>query len=187
MHGASLPPTRGWIILPRRSSPCGPAPPVALSSRPTLAAMPPRLLWIPGLDPHREVGTLLMRLFLGFVLVYGTQDNVFHADRMLEFRDFLAQNGFPAPLAAARLSAYAQFVAGVLILLGLLTRLAALAMVVNFLVALAMVHVGLPFSANIAPLAMLFGALFLLFHGAGPLGLDAPLRRRSGHPDPALP
>ena len=129
--------------------------------------------------PYRELGPLLLRLFLGFVLIYGTYDNVFDQARMLEFRDFLAENGFPYPLAAAHLSAYAQFIGGGLILIGLMTRWAALVMVINFLVALGMVHWGLPFSANIAPLAMLFGALFFLFYGAGPYGIDAVLERRT--------
>ena len=141
-----------------------------------------RLIWLPALDRHREAGPLLFRLFLGATLVYGTQDNVFHAERMLEFRDFLAANGFPAPLASAYLSAYAQFVCGALIAVGLLTRAAAAVMVVNFLVALAMVHVSLPFSANISPLAMLFGSVLFLFLGGGPISLDARLRagRRFG-------
>jgi putative oxidoreductase len=107
-----------------------------------------------------------MRLFVGFVLIYGTYDNIISWERMLEFRGFLEANGFPAPLVAAHLSVYAQSVAGVLILVGRWTRIAAAFMVVNFVVALLMVHVGLPFSQNIAPLAVLFGCLFLLFYGA---------------------
>jgi putative oxidoreductase len=122
---------------------------------------------------HPEVGVLLLRLFIGFVLIYGTQDNLLSQNQMLEFRDFLAQNGFPYPLFCAYLSVYAQFIAGVMFLFGAATRYAALVMVINFLVALAMVHVGLPFSANIAPLSMLFGSLFFLFHGAGPYSVDA--------------
>lgn len=117
-------------------------------------------------ERHREIGPLLMRLFVGFVLIYGTYDNIVSWERMLEFRDFLEANGFAAPLIAAHVSVYAQFMAGVLILLGLWTRIAAAVMVVNFIVALLMVHVGLPFSQNIAPLAMLAGCLFLLFYGA---------------------
>lgn len=146
-----------------------------------------RLLWFPALDGYREVGPLLFRAFLGIILMYGTVDNVVSAERMLEFRDFLAQNGFPAPLASAYLSAYAQFVAGGLLLLGLLTRWAALVMVFNFGVALAMVHVGLPFSANISPLAMLFGAVLFLLYGGGPISVDARLRRTrdAAPPSPA--
>ena len=121
-------------------------------------------------------GLTLFRVFLGVVLMYGTLDNVLHHERMLEFRDFLAANGFAYPLFCAYLSAWTQFVCGTAIVFGVFTRPAAALMVVNFLVALAMVHVGLPFSANIAPLAMLFGALLLLLDGPGPLALRIPVR-----------
>jgi putative oxidoreductase len=130
------------------------------------------LVTLRPLDRHAEIGTLLLRLFFAFVLIYGTQDNVFHRERMLEFRDFVAKNGFPYPLFSAYLSAYGQFICGVLFGIGLLTRLAAIAMIINFVAALLMVHVGLPFAANISPLAMLFCAVFFLFHGPGPLALD---------------
>lgn len=137
---------------------------------------------------HPDAGVLLLRLFLGFVLIYGTQDNVLHQERMLEFRDFLAANGFPWPLLSAYVSAYAQFVCGILILLGAATGVAALVMVVNFVVALAMVHVGLPFNVNIAPLAMLAGSLYLLLSGPGRYSVDAALAARAARaplPDPA--
>lgn len=125
------------------------------------------------LDRWSELGTLLLRLFLGLTLVYGTADNVFSHERMIEFRDFLARNGFPWPLASAYLSAYAQFGCGLLIAAGWFTRPAALVMVVNFVVALLMVHTTLPFSANISPLAMLFCSIFFLLHGPGRLSLNA--------------
>lgn len=134
-----------------------------------------------SLGPARrrpEWGALVLRLFVGLVLIWGTWDNVTSAARMAEFRDFLAANGFPAPLASAYLSAYTQFACGVLILVGALVRQAALVMVVNFVVAVGMVHVGLPFEANIAPLAMLAGAAALVFLGAGPVSVDAAVERR---------
>lgn len=138
--------------------------------------MPSPTAW---LERHGALGVPLFRLFLGATLVYGTQDNVFSSARMLEFRDFVEQNGFPAPLASAYLSAYAQFICGLLILAGLATRWASAVMVINFLAALVMVHWGLPFSANISPLAMLFGSLLLLFHGPGAYSVDGALQRRS--------
>lgn len=131
------------------------------------------------LERHSALGVPLFRLFLGATLVYGTQDNVFSGERMREFADFLAQSGFPAPVFNAWLSAYAQFICGLLILVGFATRPAAAVMVINFVVALAMVHRATPFNANIAPLAMLFGALLLLFHGAGAYSVDALLQRRA--------
>ena len=139
------------------------------------------------LERRRELAPLLLRLFLAFVLMYGTADNVFSRARMMEFRDFLATNGFPWPHASAYLSAYAQFGTGILLLLGIWTRPAAAVVVVNFVVALAMVHVGAPFNANIAPLAMLVGGLFFVLYGAPRYSLDARLARRRGAASVALP
>ena len=128
------------------------------------------------LDSRREVAPLVLRLFVAFVLIYGTFDNVVSQERMQEFRDFLAQNGFPFPLASAYLSAWAQFLTGLLLLVGFLTRPAATIVVVNFLVALVMVHAGLPFSSNIAPMAMLIGGLFFVIYGAPRFSVDGKNR-----------
>ncbi len=130
---------------------------------------------IPGFgffERHKEKGAFFVRLVVGFVLVYGTQDNVFSHERMLEFRDFLAARGVPFPLFAAHLSAYAQFVCGILYVVGLLVRPAALVMVVNFVAALLIAHLDAPLDSARLALAMLFCSLFLLFHGAGKPSLD---------------
>ena len=132
------------------------------------------------LDRHREFAPLLLRLFVAAVLIYGTQDNVFHREAMLEFRDFLARNAFPFPLASAYLSAYAQFITGLFLLAGLFTRAAAGIVAINFIVALVMVHLRLPFNANIAPMAMLAGGLFFVIYGAPRYSLDAKRTRKEG-------
>lgn len=129
------------------------------------------------LERYRDLAPLLLRLFVAFVLIWGTQDNVLSHERMLEFRGFLESKGFPVPMASAYLSVYAQFACGILLALGLWTRIAAAVMVVNFVVALVMVHIGLPFDANIAPLAMLVGAVFFVLYGAPRYSLDARLPR----------
>jgi hypothetical protein len=76
--------------------------------------MLPRWITFPCFEPHREIGPLFIRLVIGWHLVYGTQDNVFSPARMAEFSDFLAQHGFAYPAFMAPLSAYAQFVCGLL-------------------------------------------------------------------------
>jgi putative oxidoreductase len=124
---------------------------------------------------RREYGPVFVRLVVGFVLVYGTQDNVFSHERMLEFRDFLAARSVPSPLLAAHLSAYAQFVCGILIAVGLLVRAAAALMVFNFVAALLIAHLDAPLDAARLALCMLFSSLFLLFHGAGKLSVDERL------------
>jgi putative oxidoreductase len=130
------------------------------------------------LDRHREDATLFIRLIVGFHLVYGTQDNVFSWERMLEFERFLAERSVPYPLAAAIVSVYAQFFSGLLFIVGAATRWAGAVMIINFIAALVIAHRGLPYPANFPPLMMLAAACFFLFHGAGGLSLDAALARR---------
>lgn len=128
-------------------------------------------------EEKREWGAVFVRVLIGFHLVWGTQDNVFSHARMLEFRDFLAQTGFPFPLFNAHLSAYAQFLCGILFLVGFAVRPAAVVMIVNFIIALLMVHTGDTWNGAFPALMMLFGSIFLLFNGAGPLSVDRWLER----------
>ena len=129
------------------------------------------------LDRFRDDAPLLLRLFLGTFLIYMSHDNVFSSARMDEFEAFLGHNGFPLPALAARVSVYAQFAGGILILLGLFTRWAAAVMVVNFVVAVAGVHLGTPFRTFLEPLAMLSCSAFLAIAGAGRISLDRVIRR----------
>lgn len=132
----------------------------------------PRLPGFGFFEERREYGPLFVRLVVGFILIHGTQDNVFSHERMVEFRDFLAARSVPAPMFAAYLSAYAQFVCGILFVIGLLVRPAAAVMVVNFVAALLIAHLGAPLDAARLALCMLFCSLFLLFHGPGKLSID---------------
>ena len=124
------------------------------------------------LEPYHEYGPLFIRLIVGYRLVWGAADNVFSYARMLEFSEFLAGHGVPWPLVAAFVSAYAQFIAGLLFVVGAYTRLAAAVMLINFTVALLLVHIGQPFLDNYDALVMLFGAAFLFVHGPGSASVD---------------
>lgn len=124
------------------------------------------------LDRTKPFSPLVIRAFLGTFLIYMAQDNVFSADRMQEFVEFMTAQGFPAADALAPISVYAQFTCGLLIAFGLLTRWAAAVMVVNFAVAIAGVHIGTSFRTFLEPLAMLSASVFLLLHGPGRLALD---------------
>ena len=136
---------------------------------------------LPGLgffDRHREYGPVFIRLIVGSFLVWGTQDNVLSYARMTEFAEFLRARGVPLPLAGAFLSAYAQFVCGILYLAGAFTRHAAVVMIFNFVAAVLIAHLGDTFAATFPALVMLFASLFFLFHGPGRLAVDEALRRR---------
>jgi putative oxidoreductase len=70
-------------------------------------------------------------------------------------------------------SVAAQFVSGLLFLVGAFVRWAALLMVVNFVVAIATVHLSLPLREALDPAAMLASAMSLLWSGAGRPSIDA--------------
>jgi putative oxidoreductase len=137
------------------------------------------LLHLSSLDRFGGFAPLAVRAFLGTFLIFMSQDNVLSAARMDEFERFLAVHAFPAPELAAPLSVYAQFVCGILVLVGAFTRWAALAMIVNFVVALVGVHRNLPFRTFLEPCAMLASSIALFIGGAGRLSVDAWLRRRN--------
>jgi putative oxidoreductase len=130
------------------------------------------------LEKHKEYGVIFIRLIIGFHLIYGTQDNVFSYARMEEFASFLSARGVPFPLFSAFLSAYAQFICGALFLIGAATRYAAVAMIINFIAALIIAHIGDTYPNMFPALMMLSAAFFFLLHGAGKLSVDDVLLSR---------
>jgi putative oxidoreductase len=90
--------------------------------------------------------------------------------------------GFPAPLAFARMAAFAEVVGGVLLAIGLLTRPAALLLVIHFVVVVLVAHAGDALGDR--ELGILFGTVALLFMLAGPgrFSLDAVIGRTIGRP-----
>ncbi len=131
------------------------------------------------LSGQSAIGILLLRMFISLRLIYGVIDNVISWERLLAFANFLQAQGLPFPKLAALTSVYLQLVAGIMILLGYKIRLASLVMVLNFLVAL-WVHLKMVDTVEeMTPaLAMLFGALCLLFTGAERISLDSWLDKR---------
>ena len=127
-------------------------------------------------DQRKDYGAVFLRILVGWRLIDGTQDNVFDWSRMLEFRDFLGQHNVAYPLVAAIVSVYAQFICGGLYILGLFIRPAAIIMIINFLVALFVVHLGTTFQQSFEALVMLLSSTFFLFHGPGKFSLERGLR-----------
>jgi putative oxidoreductase len=126
-------------------------------------------LW---LNRNKDVGVLLLRLFIGVWLIYGVQDNLLQWERMMEFEKFLSTFNFPLPKVCAVVSVYTQVIAAVMILLGWKIRLAAMLMIFNFLVALIVVHRTHSFDAMIPALSMLFCCILFFFQGAGRFSVE---------------
>lgn len=92
--------------------------------------------------------------------------------------------GLPAPHLLAPFVGFVEIGCGLLILLGLFTRLAAVPLIVDMLVAIATTKVPIFLKSGFWSMAheartdyaMLLGLIFFLMVGAGPLSLDAHLR-----------
>ncbi len=95
--------------------------------------------------------------------------------------------GIPIPSVSAPFVAVVEIVGGALVLLGLVTRFAALLLVVDMLVAIATTKIPILVSQGFWAMAhearvdftMLLGSVFLLLVGAGPWAADAMLGRRA--------
>lgn len=134
------------------------------------------LLYLSGAQRFGDFTLLLLRVFVGFFLIWGVWDNVTDAARMREFTEFLRAHGFASPQLMAPLSVYAQLLIGLAFVLGLLTRWAGLLCAINFIVAIVMVdHLG--GMRGIFPSGCLVAiGLYLATHGAGRLSLDSALK-----------
>lgn len=124
-------------------------------------------------DKYKDYSEVFIRMIIGFHLICGTQDNVFSWDRMLEFSEFLANFGFPIPLVSALVSVYAQFICGILFIIGFQVRIAALIMIGNFIIALLMVHTADTYPGAFPAIMMFMGSLYLLFNGSKVLNVNS--------------
>lgn len=123
-------------------------------------------------------GFLALRLAFGFQLIYGTYDNVFSVERMLEFEKFLAGFQVPFPAIAAPLSVYVQFVCGILLVAGWQTRLAGLFITINFMFALIIAHRGDTYQNMMPAINLLAAGLFFMLAGGGGWSADAALKHK---------
>ena len=143
--------------------------------------MPRDLLFLTPLRRFGDAALLLMRLAVGAFIVWGVWDNITSAEHMAKFIGFQRQFGFVAPEFMAPLSVYGQFLMGLAIFFGLLTRWAGLVFAVHFIVAIVMVdwHTG-GARGSLASGCLVLMGLYWGTYGAGRYSLDAWLERRGG-------
>ena len=106
-------------------------------------------------------------------------DEVFDPERLEIYANYLESSGTTfQPTQVARFSAYAQFAAGILLGVGLLTRLMSFVMIVHFLGAILLLHMYEPLANWLVPCAMLSISLFLWLNGPGDSAVTRLLKRR---------
>jgi uncharacterized membrane protein YphA (DoxX/SURF4 family) len=149
---------------------------------------------------QRLEGTLMMRLFhagqgpRAIALIRLLVGAVFLSEGLQKFMfpaalgvGRFAKIGLPAPELLAPLVGSVEVACGALVILGLLTRLAAVPLLVVMIVAITTTKVPLLHSQGFWAMAhearadwcMSLGALFLLLVGPGPCSIDARFARRS--------
>jgi putative oxidoreductase len=127
-----------------------------------------------------DLGLLVLRVFAGVALAFAHGINKLPPTP--RFLAGVAEMGFPAPELFGWAAGLSEFCGGLLLALGLLTRPAALFIVITMSVASFIKQAGDPFTEREA--AMLYGCAALLYLIAGPgrLSLDAMIRARRARP-----
>lgn len=141
--------------------------------------------------------TIIIRIMVGLVfLSEGIQKFLYPAARGMGRFDKM---GFPNPEFFATFVGTFEIICGILLLVGLLTRAAALAMLINMTVAIIVTKFPIAFGESFGPFvlrdlktyglwsmaheirtdfAMWLGSLFLLIKGAGKWSIDLSLTKR---------
>ncbi|MGZ4815620.1 MAG: DoxX family protein [Terriglobales bacterium] len=123
------------------------------------------------LDRLQPLGLLALRVVLGVIMIGHGYGKVFGG--LHKHAQFVASLGMPGWLGYV--SAAAEFLGGILLVIGLITRIAAIAVCINMLVAIFKVHLhnGLLGQGGYQfPLALAAMAFAIIFMGAGPISLD---------------
>jgi putative oxidoreductase len=131
---------------------------------------------------------LLIRLILGVVLMFHGSQKLFgwfEGSGMEAFAANIEKMEMPMPVAAAYAAALAELVGGALLLVGFLTRIAAIPVAITMLVAAIKVH-GHAFSGQHGgmeyPLTLAVVAAALMFTGAGQFSVDGCMARSDSPP-----
>jgi putative oxidoreductase len=120
-----------------------------------------------------DLGLLLLRLWFGLVLAFG--HGLSKMTALDSFTRTVAAQGFPMPGLMGFGAAASELLGGLLLALGLFTRLAALPVAVTMTMAALIVHRADPFMKKEFALCYAVAAVVLLVAGPGKYSLDARL------------
>lgn len=147
------------------------------------------MVWRKLLASNVSPAVILIRLIVGGIfLSEGIQKFLFPGE--LGVGRF-AKIGIPSPEIMAPFVGVVEILGGGLLLAGFLTRLAAIPLILNMLVAITTTKLPILQKSGFWAMAhearvdyaMLLGCIFLLIAGAGTWSLDAGLTRSAEHPD----
>lgn len=127
-----------------------------------------------------DVGLLVLRLAIGIVMFAHGYQKVFGFG-IAGITQAFTQMGVPMPAISAPLVAFVELLAGLALILGILTRLAAIPIAIDMVGAILLVHLKngffLPQGYEFA-FTVMMSAIALSLLGAGGYSVDAALERR---------
>jgi putative oxidoreductase len=127
-----------------------------------------------------SVGFAAVRVITGVLMMYHGIE-VFDAEKIRGYGQWLTDLSFPAPLLMAYLGKGAEFVGGLLLAAGLFTRLAALVLAVTMLIICFGMGQGRIFTDDQHPFLFVLLTAVFFFTGAGKWSIDS---RIFGHRNP---
>lgn len=128
---------------------------------------------------------LVVRLYWGWQMAATGWGKLQHLDKIT---GFFASLGIPHPGATAAFVAFVEFVGGILLAIGLFSRITGLALAIDMIVAYITADRDALFAFfsdpgkfyNADPYTFLFASLLILIFGPGLFALDTLLARRAG-------
>ncbi|HXX67380.1 MAG TPA: DoxX family protein [Polyangiaceae bacterium] len=133
--------------------------------------------------PDGPAATVLVRLLVGVVFLSEGVQKFLYPDALGVGR--FTEIGIPAPVWMAPFVGVVEIVFGLFVIVGLLTRLAAVPLLVDILVAIATTKIPMLMKDGFWKTAheartdcsMLLGCLFLVLVGSGPISMDACIEK----------
>lgn len=126
-------------------------------------------------DKLGDLGLLVLRVFTGLAMAFGHGlGKVQNPERML---NSTANMGIPLPQISGWLAIIAEFLGGILLALGILTRPAAFMVACTMVVAAFVAHGSDPFSKKELALFYLVSMIVFMCTGGGRFSLDALVRK----------
>jgi putative oxidoreductase len=129
-----------------------------------------------GTTPDANIGTLILRVFIGAAMMTHGWGKMFGG--LAKFTEFVASLGVPAPQVMAFLAAFAESFGALFLVVGLLTRPAALMLAATMAVAALGAHGADGFAKQELAWLYFFPCILFLLKGAGKWSLDFLLSRK---------
>ena len=130
---------------------------------------------------HSDISSLILRVTLGVIFIGHGWGKLFAEGNPAGFAGWLASMGIEPSYIMAVCAGLAETVGGLMLILGLLTRLSSASLIIVMLVAIGFVHLdsgmfgqgGYEFQ-----LLLLVGVISILLQGAGKYSLDEVIHKR---------